>query len=91
MENWRKLGYFSGSILPVDQFFPVRGPFVVVDEEPTRWFDRKLRNNPDYIVHLLATVHRSADPTSDARIWLVRPRGEIGPLPVPGSPRQVGY
>lgn len=81
MEIWRKVGYFSGSILPVDAFFPVGGCFLVVDEEPTLWFDRKLRHNPNYIVQLLGTHHRSSDPQFDARVWLVSPRGASGPPP----------
>ncbi len=73
MEHWRQLGYFSGSILPVDQFLPAHSPFVVVDEEPTHWFDRKIRNHPEFTIKLLGIYHRTADPANNARVWLVQP------------------
>ncbi len=78
MEHWRELGYFSGSIVPADQFFPARGAFVVVDEEPTHWFDRKIRNHAEFTTTLLGVDRRTADPANDARVWLVEPNTSPG-------------
>ena len=68
MENWRRVGYFSGSIEPVEQFLRENRRFLVVHAEPQppthlppeigNPIAARLARDPRYKVRLFATLHR---------------------------------
>ncbi len=72
MENWKKVGYFSGSILDSDSFLAHTPVFAVVDNANTLLFERKIRTNPDFQIESLGVVHRDVNPANDTKLWLVR-------------------
>lgn len=71
MENWRKVGYFSGSIEYVHQFLAQTPEFVVVDDPGLLWFERKVLPDPRLAVKLLATLPPAAGSGAGTKVWLV--------------------
>ena len=70
MENWRKVGYFSGSIQYSEVFLSRARTFVVIDDPGLFFFERRILHNPAFTVEPLGTF-RGAKDSGKLQIWLV--------------------
>lgn len=79
MENWRRFGYFSGSILPVNDFLEHTDRFIAVEAADAAWLKYHLRRDPD----LRATqLGRLDTPVGwEQTLWLVEHVHHVHPQP----------
>jgi len=87
MENWRSVGYFSGSIQYSDTFLAQTPAFVVIDDPGLFWFDRKIRLNPGFEVQALGEINRGPKSAGTLKLWLVRRRFALARESVDDSDR----
>ena len=74
MENWRKVGYFPGTILHLDELLAPRKPFAVLDVNGILWFENHFEHNPAYEARLLGTIPPGSKSPESPRLWLVCPK-----------------
>ncbi len=76
MENWKRVGYFSSSILQSDEFLSTTNRFVVMDDSDLKWFEFRILKHPEWKITPIADYRN--DPWS-GKLWLVE-RQDSPPL-----------
>ena len=59
MATWKKVGYYSNSILDSQDFLSKADDFIVVQDQQALWFDHRILNNPDWETRKLAIYKNS--------------------------------
>ena len=77
MENWRKVGYFSGSIDDARPFLEGTPAFAVIHSPQLLFFERRILRDPAFEIQELAKGGRDPSSAEPLTVWMVRRR----PLP----------
>ena len=69
MRNARSVGYYNGRIIDTDDALCRFPSFIVLDGPGLRWYEERIRDNPNFDSHRIAFLHtREPGPT---QAWLV--------------------
>lgn len=76
MANWKKVGYFSGSILNSEDFLARFNDFVVCDDRSEKWFERRILNQPQWTLSSLGEFVPQGQPAEQVawgcHLWRVQ-------------------
>lgn len=82
MENWREVGYFSGSIQDTDAFLANTPDFVVIHNPGLLWFEHRIRHNSHFEAQALVNVRTGPGQSTSSTLWLVHRRSApVAPHP----------
>ena len=70
MKNWKKVGYFSGSIEDAGSFLARTPAFAVIDRPGYLWLQREVRSNSAFQVQAIGPQLPTAP--GGVRLWMVR-------------------